>query len=101
MLASVIDAYLEWVQKNRAAETYEWYRYRLQRFVLTYPESKGKRSPRIIYLTEPVLDITKRLVMQHPEAELFRNSRGRPREDRRRQLCVRSASGSHGKGHPG
>ena len=198
MLASIIDAYLDWVQKNRAAETYEWYRYRLQRFVTKYPEmrvaalrpfhvqqwvdgfvlavtsrrnyfrsiktclgwavkqgyierspieslevpgaersevyvpqdefewllgfvpddrfrellvttyqtgcrpqeslrvtaeyvdlpnarwvfpqseSKGKRSPRIIYLTEPALEITKRLVKQQPEAELFRNSQGRP-----------------------
>ncbi len=31
MLAGVIDAFLEWLQKNRAADTYEWYRYRLQR----------------------------------------------------------------------
>ena len=198
MLASIIDVYLYWVQKNRAAETYELYRYRLQRFVTKYPEmrvaalrpfhvqqwvdgfvlavtsrrnyfrsiktclgwavkqgyierspieslevqgaersevyvpqdeferllgfvpddrfrellvttyqtgcrpqeslrvtaeyvdlpnarwvfpqseSKGKRAPRIIYLTEPALDITKRLVKQQPEAELFRNSQGRP-----------------------
>jgi integrase/recombinase XerD len=37
-LASIIDAFLEWVQRNRAAETYEWYRYRLERFVRRYPD---------------------------------------------------------------
>ena len=37
-LVSVIDAFLEWTQKNRAPDTYEWYRHRLQRFVSKYPE---------------------------------------------------------------
>ncbi len=40
MLAGVIDAFLEWLQKNRAADTYEWYRYRLQRLVLKHPEMR-------------------------------------------------------------
>lgn len=35
--ASVADAFLEWVQKHRAADTYEWYRYRIERFVQRYP----------------------------------------------------------------
>lgn len=37
-LAAVVDAFLEWVSRNRAADTYEWYRYRLERFVQRYPE---------------------------------------------------------------
>lgn len=37
-LAAVIDAFLEWVHKHRAPDTYEWYRYLLQRFVERYPD---------------------------------------------------------------
>ncbi len=197
-LAGVVDAYLEWVQKHRAADTYEWYRYRLQRLVTKYPEmrgntlrpyhieqwvddydlavtsqrnyyrsiktclrwavkqgylernpiaalevpgadrretyvppdefekllefvtndafrdllvttyqtgcrpqeslkvtaefvdlqngrwtfpqneSKGKKAPRVIYLTEDALGITRRLVLKYPNGPLFRNSRGKP-----------------------
>ncbi len=36
-VAALCDHFLEWSQRNRAAATYEWYRYRLQRFVETYP----------------------------------------------------------------
>ncbi|MCA9055806.1 MAG: tyrosine-type recombinase/integrase [Planctomycetaceae bacterium] len=36
-LASIVDYFMEWVQQNRAADTYEWYRYRLQRFIDRYP----------------------------------------------------------------
>ncbi len=32
-LTGIIDAFLDWVSQNRASETYEWYRYRLQRFI--------------------------------------------------------------------
>lgn len=37
-LASVIDAFLEWNEKHRSEATYEWYRYRLQRFIERYPD---------------------------------------------------------------
>jgi len=37
-LAVVIDLFLDWCQKHRAPDTYEWYRYRLERFVQTYPD---------------------------------------------------------------
>jgi hypothetical protein len=30
---AVVDAFLDWCQKHRAPDTYEWYRFRLQRFV--------------------------------------------------------------------
>jgi len=36
-LAVIIDVFLEWCQKHRAPDTYEWYRYRLERFVQRYP----------------------------------------------------------------
>ena len=37
-LASVVDAFLEWVQRQRSPDTYEWYRYRLERFVRKHPD---------------------------------------------------------------
>jgi len=37
-LAALIDAFLEWCQKHRSPHTYEWYRYRLERFVRRYPD---------------------------------------------------------------
>jgi len=37
-LAAIADAFLEWVLHNRSPETYEWYRYRLQRFLDRYPD---------------------------------------------------------------
>jgi|LSQX01.3.fsa_nt_gb integrase len=40
-LAAIIDAYLEWVDRNRSADTYEWYRYRLQRFIERYPDLRA------------------------------------------------------------
>ena len=30
---AVVDAFLDWCEKHRAPDTYEWYRYRLQRFI--------------------------------------------------------------------
>lgn len=35
---TIIDAFLDWTQKHKAADTYEWYRYRLQRFAERYPD---------------------------------------------------------------
>lgn len=37
-VAVIADAFLSWVQKHRAADTYEWYRYRLERFCDRYPD---------------------------------------------------------------
>jgi hypothetical protein len=37
-LVAVIDAFLEWVERNRAPKTYEWFHYRLQRFAERYPD---------------------------------------------------------------
>lgn len=40
-LAAITDAFLEWVERNRSSETYEWYRYRLQRFIERYPDLRA------------------------------------------------------------
>ncbi len=40
LLAGVVDAFLKWVHKNRAPDTYEWYRYRLQRLISKYPDMR-------------------------------------------------------------
>lgn len=37
-LVDIVDSFLEWVSRNRSPDTYEWYRYRLQRFVERYPK---------------------------------------------------------------
>jgi len=45
-----------------------------------FPEIPGKgNNPRIVYLTDLALEITRRLVLKHPEGPLFRNTRGRRR----------------------
>lgn len=41
-------------------------------------EAKGEEWPRIVYLNDRALEITRRLMERHPEGKLFRNDRGRP-----------------------
>ncbi len=36
--AALADQFLEWVQRKRSPDTYEWYRYRLERFVQKFPD---------------------------------------------------------------
>jgi len=48
------------------------------RWVFPAEESKGKRFPRVVYLNEAALGITRRLAGLHPEGPLFRNSDGEP-----------------------
>ncbi len=38
-LAAIIDAFLEWVDRNLSPDTYEWYRW--QRFVDKYPDMRA------------------------------------------------------------
>lgn len=40
-LAAIVDAFLDWTSRNRSPHTYEWYRYRLQRFVERYPRLRA------------------------------------------------------------
>jgi integrase len=37
MILAVIEAYLDWCQKHRSPDTYDWYRDRLERFAQRYP----------------------------------------------------------------
>jgi len=46
------------------------------RWVFTPQESKVKKWPRIVYLTETALAITQRLMLKHPDGPILRNSRG-------------------------
>jgi len=47
------------------------------RWVFPASESKGKRIPRVVYLTPIALEITKRLMEKHPTGPLFRNTDGK------------------------
>lgn len=47
-----------------------------QRWVFPKSESKGKKQPRIVYLTDPAFLITKKLMLKYPEGKLFRNANG-------------------------
>lgn len=48
------------------------------RWVFPPHEAKVKSRPRIVYLTDPALEITKRLMAKYPTGPLFRNTKGRP-----------------------
>jgi integrase len=49
---------------------------RNSRWVFPADEAKGEIWPRIVYLTDTALEITKRLMAKWPEGKLFRNSEG-------------------------
>jgi integrase len=49
-----------------------------RRWVFAPSEAKGGRRPRIVYLTDAALDVTRRRVKEFPDGPLFRNSRGAP-----------------------
>lgn len=48
------------------------------RWIFPKAESKGKKSPRIVYLSEQALSITSDLVKKYPQGKLFRNQQGNP-----------------------
>jgi len=49
-----------------------------QRWVFSIEEAKGKKAPRIIYLSEPIMHLTRKLILRHPVGPLFRNEKGEP-----------------------
>ncbi len=49
-----------------------------QRWVFPKSESKNKKLSRVVYLTDPAAEITRRLVATRPTGKLFCNSAGRP-----------------------
>ncbi len=48
------------------------------RWILPPAEAKGKRKPRLVYLSPYALMVTRRLVAKYPEGRLFRNTKGKP-----------------------
>jgi integrase len=48
------------------------------RWVFPKEEAKGKKYPRVVYLTEPALELTKRWMIRYPEGPIFRNLDGTP-----------------------
>ncbi len=48
------------------------------RWVFPVRKSKGKKRPRIVYLSDRALDITSRQMHAFPEGPIFRNTHGRP-----------------------
>jgi integrase len=48
------------------------------RWVFPPSEAKGKKQPRIVYLSERAIGITQALMLRNPEGPLFRNRNGRP-----------------------
>jgi integrase len=50
----------------------------LGRWVFPIEESKGKKFPRVVYLNDRALAITRRLLLKHPSGPLFRNTEGEP-----------------------
>ena len=48
------------------------------RWVFPVKKSKGKRKPRIVYLNDTALEITKRSMLKWPDGPILRNTKGRP-----------------------
>ncbi len=49
-----------------------------QRFILQANESKGKKQPRVIYISETAVEIAERRMKEYPSGPIFRNARGKP-----------------------
>lgn len=49
-----------------------------RRWVFPASEAKGGRLPRVVYLTDTALEVTRRLVAEYPQGPLFRNTDGLP-----------------------
>lgn len=50
----------------------------LARWVFPMEEAKGKRRPRVVYLTPAAHEITQRLATKYPQGAIFRNSKRQP-----------------------
>ena len=49
-----------------------------QRWVLPRSEAKGKQAPRVVYLSDKAIEITRRLIGDRTAGRLFLNSNGKP-----------------------
>ncbi len=48
------------------------------RIVFPVKESKGKKLPRVVYLTDPAMELARKLAGEHPRGAIFRNADGNP-----------------------
>ena len=48
-----------------------------ERWFFPASEAKGKKVPRVVYLTPKAIEVTERLMKKHPAGPLFRNVNGR------------------------
>ena len=48
-LAAIVDDFLEYVQNNRASETYRWYRELLQKFIVAHKDFPLTTSSRFMF----------------------------------------------------
>ncbi len=55
-VVEVLDAFLEWVQKNRAARTYAWYKENIQRFVDRIPDRLTVEELKPYHVTDAMAD---------------------------------------------
>ena len=59
-----------------------------QQWIFPSSEAKGKRNPRVVYLSDTALEITRRRMEAYPSGALFRNSARPALEDGGGQVCV-------------
>ncbi len=50
---------------------------KLQRWVIPRKEAKGKKAPRVVYMSEMATEIIRRLITDRTDGYVFRNSKGR------------------------
>ena len=65
------------VQEIRKVEAHHFHEDE-RRWLFPRSQAKGKRTPRVVYLTDEALEISLRLAAKHPHGPLFRNARGKP-----------------------
>ena len=109
-VAAVFDAFLDWCQKHRASDTYDWYRERLEKFAAKHPRLRVA-SIRPYHIQEWIdaMDVksgtkrnycraVKRALRWAKEAGLYQNeSRGRYGVAQRRQTRNRPVSAAVGR----
>lgn len=96
-LPAILDAFLEWLQPRRAPDTFEWYRYRLERLAQRYPKvSASKLTCEMVedWVDEYQLSVTSRrnYFRAVKKAMKWARSRGLIAKNRIRNLEVPAAT---------
>ena len=95
-LPAVIDSFLDWIKTRRAADTFEWYRYRLERLACRYPTLDASRlTPAMVedWVDEYDLSVTSRRNYYRCAKKCLKwaRSRGLVKRNRIRDLEVPAA----------